>query len=53
MPTYDPDTLVAYAKMLEGRCAEMALVIRELCGQDQITVRKLTTFETAEYIFSD
>lgn len=51
MPTYDPDGLVHYAKMLEERCAEMASVIKA-AGIPEIAVRKAVTFETAEFIFS-
>lgn len=52
MPTYDPDGIVLYAKMLEDRCAEMAKVIRALTPLDQLPVRKMVSFETAEYIYS-
>lgn len=53
MPTYDPDGLVHYAKMLEERCNEMATVIRKFSIPEaqQIAVRKMVSFETAEFIY--
>ena len=44
--------LVHYAKMLEDRCEEMAEVIRRYASHDQHGVRKLTSFETAEFIYN-